>query len=704
MVLKRVLDYCRDVVMSRNAGIVSCVAPPLMVIHGGAGTGKSTLINNISLWVQKLLTKAGDDTDCPYLLRLAPTGMAASNIEGQTLHTALKFKFGNKYESLSDKTRDALRDSCQNVQVIIIDEFSMMKSDQLYHLHLRLQEIKQNDKVFGGVSVLLLGDLMQLKPIYGDYIFQPPRNKNLRDVHVIFQLWEHFDVYVLEQNHRQGEDKVYAEVLNRIRFKGKEDDMSEEDMALLKSRIKKPDNSENTSQIYGYNKTVNAVNEGRLNQINSQLYTMEATHTPSKKNIKVKPSGTIEETAFLQTLRLKVGARVMLIHNINTEDGLTNGAQGEVVEVVLRNNNVRYVLIKFDNSNIGKEHRRKFRFLPAVVRCNDVIPIEKFNLSYTLGDVRKDHAARASLTQFPLKLSWASSAHKSQGQTFHPPMAVWTDLNECFQAAMAYVILSRVTAITQMFLKEFDLRKIYCSSLAKDEAERLRSRAVNFEHTEWSHPKEGVVRISSINARSLQQHSQDLRVDEFIMNSDIICIQETWLEADLQDPVNQFQHFYVHERSKGIALLTRLTPAKTQNFQSDHCSLLKASYEDFDVVNFYRFASSSNIQQFTDEVLHLLDLTRTQLVIGDANINLLKSPRNTLTQSLEQRGFQQLAVRPSHNLGGCLDHIYFFSPSRNMSCKLFCSRSVFWSDHSCQSVLLETLRVPVQTHSDHDQS
>ena len=161
-VLQRVLNYTNDLVMSRNAVRRPTVKPPLMIIHGGAGTGKSTLINNISLWVQKLMITAGDDTDCPYLLRLAPTGMAASNIQGQTLHSGLKFKFGNKFESLSDKTRDILRDQYRNVKIIIIDEMSMIRSDQLFHLHLRLQEIMNNDLVFGGLSLLLLGIVYSL--------------------------------------------------------------------------------------------------------------------------------------------------------------------------------------------------------------------------------------------------------------------------------------------------------------------------------------------------------------------------------------------------------------------------------------------------------------------------------------------------------------------------------------------------------------
>ena len=169
VVLQLVIRYCRDLVLFRlsatsnklTSGFMpsfsKSLEPPLLIIHGGAGTGKSMLINLTTLWVQKILVNSGDDPCSPYMVLAAPTGMAASNIEGQTLHTAFKFTFGNEYKSLSDKNRDLQRDFFKNVEVIIIDEFSMMKSCQLYHLHMRLCEVKQTDKLMGGLCVLMFG-------------------------------------------------------------------------------------------------------------------------------------------------------------------------------------------------------------------------------------------------------------------------------------------------------------------------------------------------------------------------------------------------------------------------------------------------------------------------------------------------------------------------------------------------------------------
>ena len=253
---------------------------------------------------------------------------------------------------------------------------------------------------------------MQLKPIKGTYIFEQPRYGKFRQVHEVFPIWNLFDSVVLDVNHRQGSDREYAEILNRMRFKEKTDNLSDEDFLTLQSRVMKPTDETKTIKVFGKNATVNNENEKRLNCNESYLHISEAIHIPSKRKVNVKSSGTIEETAFLQTLRLKVGARVMVIHNINTNDGLTNGAQGEVVDILEKEGRIHYVLVRFDNPNIGEEQRRTHRNLPSVARSDDITPIEQFSLSYTLGDVRKDHAARVSLRQFPLKLCWAVTAHK----------------------------------------------------------------------------------------------------------------------------------------------------------------------------------------------------------------------------------------------------------------------------------------------------
>ena len=92
------------------------------MVHGGAGAGKSTLIQILAQWMQKIVQNEGDDIGCPHIVKTSFTGIAASNIEGQTLHTSFGFSFDNKHYSLSDKTRDQKKALLKNLKVIIIDE------------------------------------------------------------------------------------------------------------------------------------------------------------------------------------------------------------------------------------------------------------------------------------------------------------------------------------------------------------------------------------------------------------------------------------------------------------------------------------------------------------------------------------------------------------------------------------------------------
>ena len=176
----------------------------MLIIHGGSGCGKSKLIKDISIFVEHILTTNDNrDANKPFVVRCAPTGSAAKIIDGHTLHSAFQFNFGNDHMPMGEKSREKYKDLLENLVVLIVDEMSMVKSDMLYQLHTRLREIKQNNEVeFGGVCVLLFGDLMQLQPVKGAWIFEPPKSKKLKLVHTVHSLWHQFEPYILTENHR----------------------------------------------------------------------------------------------------------------------------------------------------------------------------------------------------------------------------------------------------------------------------------------------------------------------------------------------------------------------------------------------------------------------------------------------------------------------------------------------------------------------
>merc|ERR1711942_344274 len=185
------ITYAQNILIARK-GKIPYPRAPLLLVHGGAGSGKSTLINVIAQSVHQMMLRDGDDLDCPYVLLSAFTGTAAANIEGQTVHTLFSFNFGADFMSLSDKKRDEKRNLYKNLTVLIIDEISLVDADMLYKIDLRLREIKQMGVPFGNVAIFVLGDLMQLRPVSGRFIFLDPRNSQFSLTSEMDPLWLKF--------------------------------------------------------------------------------------------------------------------------------------------------------------------------------------------------------------------------------------------------------------------------------------------------------------------------------------------------------------------------------------------------------------------------------------------------------------------------------------------------------------------------------
>ena len=165
------IRYARSIVKS-HSGNNRFPEPVQLMIHGGARSGKSTVIDALAKWIQYVIVQSGDGPQFPHTVKGAPTGAAASIIEGQTMHSLFSFSFGNEFFSLSDKICDEKRLLYQNLNIIILDEISLVKSDMQFQLDLRLKEVKLDDRIFGGVSLFVFRDMMQMKPVKGSYIFQ----------------------------------------------------------------------------------------------------------------------------------------------------------------------------------------------------------------------------------------------------------------------------------------------------------------------------------------------------------------------------------------------------------------------------------------------------------------------------------------------------------------------------------------------------
>ena len=212
-----------------------CKDDPLrLFLSGGAGVGKSTVTNGLyEALIRYLNSVAGENPDDVKVVKTAPTGKAAFNIKGNTLHAAFKIPAnrGFEYCALDSDRLNTIRTQLKKLKVIFIDEISMVGSGMFNFLNLRLQQIMGNKEPFGGVSLITVGDLFQLKPVFDKWIFE---NCQMGYNVLASNIWtEYFTLFELTEIMRQKDDKEFAELLNRLR-EGKH---SEEDIAILKQRF-----------------------------------------------------------------------------------------------------------------------------------------------------------------------------------------------------------------------------------------------------------------------------------------------------------------------------------------------------------------------------------------------------------------------------------------------------------------------------------
>ena len=238
------------------------------------------------------------------------------------------------------------------------------------------------------------------------------------------------------------------------------------------------------------------------------------------------------------------------------------------------------------------------------------------------------------------------------------------DLRTVFVAAMAYVILSRVQEIAQLFiLHSVPIKKIYADPDALMEFERLNSISLNSNPSRWemAHDK-NVVKIFSLNCQSLRHKVKHLREDAMVFFSDIICVSETWLDSDIISDDLLLPGYELHlnsnGRGKGIAVYYKgdkgnwSSDVKKPNFQ-----ITKVEFSNLDVISLYR-SSNSKISEVLGSLVGMLDFSKINLLCGDFNVCFQTNRENLLIRSLENIGFKQLVTEATHIKGGHIDHVY----------------------------------------------
>lgn len=384
-------------------------------ITGKAGTGKSFLLRMFERGTKKRI------------LKVAPTGIAALNIDGATIHSAFGFENLESItlENLNEKTIKLNHDATmvlKHIDTLIIDEISMVRADIFDKIDKILKIINKTDDLFGGKQVIIFGDLFQLPPIasrdeekylkykYGGMFFFNSYAYNVGN----------FKFIELQTNHRQESDAEFFDVLNRIR----EGISTQEDIQKINSHVKADeDQLRRVVRLFPKRADADLLNRTELEKIPAKQYCYTANITYNKYN----KQNVILENYFpiVTSLKLKVGALVMMTKN-DIGKRWVNGTLAIVSK--LSNNNITVTINGFQYDVTRESFETK---------------------EATYQDGKIHYSTILEAYQFPMMLAYAITIHKSQGTTYQK---IACDISNCFSSGQAYVALSRCTTFDGLHL------------------------------------------------------------------------------------------------------------------------------------------------------------------------------------------------------------------------------------------------------------
>jgi len=363
-------------------------------ITGPAGSGKTHLLNNYIKFLKDNEVEVGIT---------ASTGIAATHMGGTTIHSWTGMGINDRLtrtELDELMSRKYLRDRFERTKVLIIDEVSMLHHFRLDLIDEICRNMKKTDLPFGGMQVVLCGDFFQLPPISR---FGEPAARFSYEA----EIWKNAGIKIcyLEEQHRQT-DKNFLKILNEIRA----NNLSEDSLQHLQDRQNKsPSGNIEPTKLHTHNVDVDEINERELQKLAGQGREYSMSHKGRKPLVESLKKSCLAP----DNLKLKVGAKVMFVKN-SFDGGYANGTLGKVSA--------------FDGDG------------PIVTTMNGKV----IHVQTTTWKIEEDGNVKALIEQFPLRLAWAITVHKSQGMSLD---AIEVDLSKSFEKGMGYVALSRVRSL-----------------------------------------------------------------------------------------------------------------------------------------------------------------------------------------------------------------------------------------------------------------
>ena len=658
--------------------------PFYIFLSGGAGVGKSHLINTIYQALVRILRSPGQNSEQPSIILTASTGKAAANINGTTLHSAFGLPVRDKgsrftYRKPSAERLNHFRCLYQNLKVIIADEISMFGATSLQHLNQTLQHICEDySHPFANISILAVGDLLQLNPVGDQAVFKPPSSGYEA---LAGSLWAQlFQLYELTEIVRQKTDPEFAEILSRVRI-GQTTDADID--ALKQLQNTSTDHfPQDALHIYLTNKQVSEYN---YLKIDSLVEKITITAADSKRetltnrvNVTISSPNIYETGNLPSSLTIAKGARLMLTKNIDLSDHLVNGAIGTLECFHIDPSQPLHgtLFVKFDSDNAGSQAKQS-----NPINLRHTVPIRVTTVKFTL---TSQCPVAVERTMFPVVLAYAVTAHKSQGGTHEHLVA---DLKlpptmKTVQQGQTYTILSRATSREGLLLHNFSSEKIKVNQSALEEMDRM----TTYNSFNWIHPiklhSSNKISIGFLNIRSFSLHSLDLEADPTINILSTLCLTETHVKPS-QD-IQNFLDFtiYPRETEHGLAICTKLA---TKYNTSVNTYIDKLQYMECMLQEDSRTILVAVVYRPpTMNKTNFIQLLRQQLLKIPTNIDIvlggdfnLSDDDVTVKTLCDDFNLIQIISEPTHYHGNTLDLI-FCSSHLNFSSALF---PLPYSDH-----------------------
>jgi ATP-dependent exoDNAse (exonuclease V) alpha subunit len=405
-----------------------------ILLHGPAGTGKTHLLKDYISCLE----------DIDYYI-VAPTGIAAINIGGETIHRTFGIpaytldKSGpNKEEQLA-RIIKVSKPVFKIMDLLIIDEISMVGADLLTIIDGILRKKFKRDAALGGVKCIFSGDFYQLSPVKDTYCFLSTIWQELNLVHV-----------PMLESKRYGNDATFQFML-RLRC----NKLTNADKETFRVRNAAFKNAEHSNlcvapvQLYSYNKDVDSINLAELAKISEPEYIYDAYDNISNLRAEdrakyIRAAKTQLNDSMPTELRVKKSANIVFVRNCNFDRGLVNGRLATIIEISHPGES---------NRILTKDMTTEY-FITVQLLNGEQHTIFPYESKTSIGEVS------VARLQYPFKLAWALTNYKAQGMSLDTAIV---DVSNSFSAGQTYTTLSRVRDIDNIYISRYNLAKIIVS-------------------------------------------------------------------------------------------------------------------------------------------------------------------------------------------------------------------------------------------------